>query len=311
MEAPKLKIPGHPLLGTPREEIEPIKPEWNKECSSEDDLKSHIQEINTRIQRLRFVEKRVRQERDAWKSKIDIQQKTIENPTESPDRGTPTPTLPKAQFSLVQCGANESSQTTILTGTLISMSHKAYSAVKLHWSSTPQTVFLVQKARKTNTYEYLVAIGKYLESNGVTVYVEPEIHGILHQFNTYTDPSQLAHIIDFCITIGGDSTLCYLSYLFPEHCPPVLAFSISICGFLTPYNVDDYKRAISYTLHQPVWITLRTRLFAQVVTADNRTVPATIRSDTIDFVYIYKFLYYFYFLFLLFIYIFSFLFIFV
>lgn len=287
-----------PIAGTPRDEIEPFRPEWISGCDSEEDLKKHIQEINTRIQRLRYVENRVRQERDAWKKKVGKQKNSIESHTEFAGRCSPTFASPKSQFSLTQCTTDDSEGTIISTGSLISMSHKAYSEVKLNWKKLPQTVFLFIGLRKDNedgrykeaienAEKKFIEIGEYLENEGITVYIEPEKYKEINKFKTYTCQSDLAQIIDFCVVIGGDSTVCHFSNLFPQHCPPVLAFSISSCRFLTTHFINDYKKAIDNTIHQQVYITLRTRLCAQIVKAENRTIPVTIRSDTIDFVYIY------------------------
>lgn len=231
-------------LYTPRVEIDDIN-DYITESNSPEELKNQIQEINASIERLRFVESRIRQERDAWKNKIEKNQSPrLSNVSES----ILYQNQPKSTFDLVQCGAVDGTQTSIRNGTHITMSHKSYTDVRMFWSNKPQTCLIIQKARQTTTYEFVEMVGEYLINNGIEVYVEQHVFNDLNRtdFKTYDENCNLSDLVDFAVTIGGDSTLCYFSSLFPGQCPPVLSFSISICGFLTPYSIKDYEIAFNY-----------------------------------------------------------------
>jgi len=66
--------------------------------------------------------------------------------------------------------------------------------------------------------------------------------------------------VDFIITLGGDGTLLYISEMFPKEVPPVLSFHTGTLGFLMPYEIDDYKEAITQMLKGDVKYSTRTRL---------------------------------------------------
>ncbi|KIY63222.1 ATP-NAD kinase [Cylindrobasidium torrendii FP15055 ss-10] len=61
--------------------------------------------------------------------------------------------------------------------------------------------------------------------------------------------------IDLVITVGGDGTILHASSLFSAGAvPPVLSFSMGTLGFLLPFHIDDYRKALesffqgSYTI---------------------------------------------------------------
>ncbi|KAG0229540.1 hypothetical protein BGW41_003007 [Actinomortierella wolfii] len=71
--------------------------------------------------------------------------------------------------------------------------------------------------------------------------------------------AQEAHLFDFAITLGGDGTVLFTSWLFQRIVPPILPFSAGSLGFLTPFPTSDYQRIISNSLDQGVRVSLRMR----------------------------------------------------
>jgi hypothetical protein len=50
--------------------------------------------------------------------------------------------------------------------------------------------------------------------------------------------------IDFVITLGGDGTVLYASWLFQGIVPPILPFHLGSLGFLTVFDFNSYKKVL-------------------------------------------------------------------
>jgi NAD+ kinase len=134
---------------------------------------------------------------------------------------------------------------------------------KLKWQSPPRTVLMVKKWNDTAATSKMRKIASWLESRGLRVLVEQRVHD--HETPEYAavDPSSGPESDpprpDFAVTLGGDGTLLHLSTLFngndtdrqPVHAgrpPPVVSFGMGTLGFLTPFDVDDYKMILERVL---------------------------------------------------------------
>ncbi|KAI9469745.1 MAG: ATP-NAD kinase-like domain-containing protein [Benjaminiella poitrasii] len=69
---------------------------------------------------------------------------------------------------------------------------------------------------------------------------------------------------DFIITLGGDGTVLFSSWLFQNYIPPVLPFHLGSLGFLTPFDFDRYKLHLHNAIDRGVRINLRGRLTCTV-----------------------------------------------
>lgn len=67
------------------------------------------------------------------------------------------------------------------------------------------------------------------------------------------------HTFDFVITLGGDGTVLYASWLFQKIVPPVLSFSLGSLGFLTKFDFKDFPKIIEHSLHDGITVSLRLR----------------------------------------------------
>lgn len=59
--------------------------------------------------------------------------------------------------------------------------------------------------------------------------------------------------------------MCYTSYKFQGYCPPVIGFAMGSLGFLTPLDISNPEVHLSNIIYNFSWITLRTRLYGQLV----------------------------------------------
>lgn len=144
----------------------------------------------------------------------------------------------------------------------------------LVWDSEgPRTAFLVKKKDSQLTANKLKEIATWLEGKGIKVLVESRVSREFPQYEVF-DPSK--NEADFCVTLGGDGTVLHLTSLFvaDEPLPPVVAFAMGTLGFLTPYDVGDFKGALDRVLdanNTPVFCTLRTRKCCEVFQNGERT----------------------------------------
>lgn len=65
------------------------------------------------------------------------------------------------------------------------------------------------------------------------------------------DDAPGAEDIDFVITLGGDGTVLYASYLFQELVPPILPFHLGTLGFLTVFDFSEYAQVLDQILGAP------------------------------------------------------------
>ncbi|EXJ78495.1 hypothetical protein A1O1_08896 [Capronia coronata CBS 617.96] len=83
---------------------------------------------------------------------------------------------------------------------------------------------------------------------------------------------------DFVITLGGDGTVLYASWLFQRVVPPVLSFSLGSLGFLTKFDFGDYQKTLSQALKDGVTISLRLRFEGTVMRCYRRDDDAEVRD---------------------------------
>lgn len=73
------------------------------------------------------------------------------------------------------------------------------------------------------------------------------------------------HTFDFVITLGGDGTVLYASWLFQRIVPPVLSFALGSLGFLTKFDWKQYQQTLTKAFDEGVTVSLRLRFEATVM----------------------------------------------
>lgn len=76
------------------------------------------------------------------------------------------------------------------------------------------------------------------------------------------------NLFDFVITLGGDGTVLFTSWLFQNVVPPVLSFSMGSLGFMTEYDYVDKDQIISGILEEGVSCSLRMRFECTIMKAN-------------------------------------------
>lgn len=78
------------------------------------------------------------------------------------------------------------------------------------------------------------------------------------------------HNFDFVITLGGDGTVLYASWLFQRIVPPVLSFALGSLGFLTKFDYDNFRDILTKAFTDGVTISLRLRFEGTVMRSQKR-----------------------------------------
>jgi len=87
------------------------------------------------------------------------------------------------------------------------------------------------------------------------------------------------HTFDFVITLGGDGTVLYASWLFQRIVPPVLSFSLGSLGFLTKFDFDEYQSTLTTAFDKGVTVSLRLRFEGTVMRSKRRKVANGVEID--------------------------------
>lgn len=128
---------------------------------------------------------------------------------------------------------------------------------------------------------YTVYIEKTLEQeDGVRELRESGHRGKL-KFWTPELCTKSPHLFDFVITLGGDGTVLYSSWLFQRIVPPVLSFALGSLGFMTMFDYDNHERDITGVLQDGVTAALRMRIECTIYRA-NRKMNGDLVSDRCD-----------------------------
>lgn len=90
---------------------------------------------------------------------------------------------------------------------------------------------------------------------------------------------QRPHMFDFVITLGGDGTVLYASWLFQRIVPPVLSFSLGSLGFLTKFDFEDYAPTLNLAFTKGVTVSLRLRFESTVMRSIRRNCTSAEMLD--------------------------------
>lgn len=74
-------------------------------------------------------------------------------------------------------------------------------------------------------------------------------------------------LFDLVITLGGDGTVLFASWLFQKSVPPVIPFSLGSLGFLTPFRFENYPSIVESAVTKGLRLCMRMRFRATVYRA--------------------------------------------
>jgi NAD+ kinase len=103
-------------------------------------------------------------------------------------------------------------------------------------------------------------------SNGKDDQTNPNEQGQL-RFWTADMCNTSPHLFDFVVTLGGDGTVLFTSWLFQRIVPPVLPFALGSLGFLTNFDFSDHQAVMDSAIESGIRVNLRMRFTCTVYRA--------------------------------------------
>ncbi|KAF8520385.1 NAD+ kinase [Hysterangium stoloniferum] len=79
--------------------------------------------------------------------------------------------------------------------------------------------------------------------------------------------SRSPQLFDFVVTLGGDGTVLFTSWLFQRIVPPVLPFALGSLGFLTNFDFADHQAVMDSAIDSGIRVNLRMRFTCTVYRA--------------------------------------------
>lgn len=160
-------------------------------------------------------------------------------------------------------------------------------SMKLHLRV--RTVFILTKAHDNSLLSKTREVAEWLlspsQSIKYTVYVEQKLRsnakfdaaGICERsgkdggerLKYWTEEMcrERPQTFDFVVTLGGDGTVLYASWLFQKVVPPVLSFALGSLGFLTQYDFSQFRETLTEGFRDGVRVSLRLRFEGTVMRA--------------------------------------------
>lgn len=166
-----------------------------------------------------------------------------------------------------------------------------------------RNVMIITKARDNNLVyltrelaEWLLKTPRYKSDLGVNVYVDAKLRNS-KRFNAasllasnpryermlrYWTPDlcgESPEKFDLVLTLGGDGTVLFTSWLFQRIVPPILSFSLGSLGFLTNFEFASYQKHLDRVMgEQGMRVNLRMRFTCTVYRAATRIKSSTLHG---------------------------------
>ncbi|KAN0131904.1 NADH kinase pos5, mitochondrial [Lactarius tabidus] len=124
-----------------------------------------------------------------------------------------------------------------------------------------KSILIVNKLRTKPVIDTIDSFLDHLRTQYPSVRVFHEDRKDIPQHVEVWRPGEGAEKIDLVITLGGDGTILHASSLFKVGAvPPVLSFSMGTLGFLLPFHVDDFAKALESVFQGKATVLYRMRL---------------------------------------------------
>ncbi|KAK4520957.1 uncharacterized protein ATC70_006841 [Mucor velutinosus] len=113
-------------------------------------------------------------------------------------------------------------------------------------------VFVDQKLKASKGFKYQKILQHCPEAEERLGFWTPEICAIQPK------------MFDFIVTLGGDGTVLFASWLFQTYVPPVIPFHLGSLGFLTPFDFEKFDIYLTKVMDSGMRVNLRGRLTCTV-----------------------------------------------
>lgn len=165
-----------------------------------------------------------------------------------------------------------------------------------------KTVFLLTKAHDEGLIGYTSEVVEWLLSKDQDVPYIVYVEDTLEHNRTFDaksivakDPSREGRLkywdnelcrkhpltFDFAVTLGGDGTLLYASWLFQRIVPPVLSFALGSLGFLTKFDYSGFRETLTQAFNEGVTVSLRLRFEGTVMRSQTKAAHRDLVEELI------------------------------
>ncbi|PUU74537.1 ATP-NAD kinase-like domain-containing protein [Tuber borchii] len=151
-----------------------------------------------------------------------------------------------------------------------------------------KNIMIVTKARDNQLVNltrelahWIMKTPRYGSKLGVNVYVDKKLKeskrfdaaGLLREEPKFKDMLRYwtpdlcwssPETFDLVLTLGGDGTVLFTSWLFQRVVPPILSFSLGSLGFLTNFQFESYKEHLNKVLTEGMRVNMRMRFTCTV-----------------------------------------------
>ncbi|CAG8531288.1 5842_t:CDS:2 [Ambispora gerdemannii] len=155
----------------------------------------------------------------------------------------------------------------------------------------PSDVRLVKLTRELAMH--LITTPRYGKDYGVVVYVDENLKNEKRfkyeellklsplvkdhlKFWTKELCAEKSEVFNFVLTLGGDGTVLYTSWLFQKVVPPVMSFHLGSLGFLTNFDFQTHPEHLADAMEKGIRVNLRMRftctVYRRVVASGNQMV---------------------------------------
>jgi NAD+ kinase len=170
-----------------------------------------------------------------------------------------------------------------------------------------KNVMIVTKARDNDLVvltrqltEWLLSTPRYGSDVGVNVYVDAKLrrskrfgaddlisnHPRFQSMLRYWTPDfcwRSPEKFDLVLTLGGDGTVLYTSWLFQRIVPPILSFSLGSLGFLTNFEYQRYEPTLNGLMGEAgMRVNLRMRFTCTVYRASQTANGPAVESEQFE-----------------------------
>ncbi|KAK5697680.1 NAD(+) kinase [Elasticomyces elasticus] len=170
-----------------------------------------------------------------------------------------------------------------------------------------RNVMVITKARDNTLVsltrelaEWLLVTPRYGKDIGVNVWVDSKLRkskrfgvdSLLEKDARYKEMLRFwtpalcleqPELFDLVITLGGDGTVLFTSWLFQRIVPPVLSFSLGSLGFLTNFDFEQYKHQLNKIMGDTgMRINMRMRFTCTVYRSAASTASSAASSASIS-----------------------------
>jgi Predicted sugar kinase len=150
--------------------------------------------------------------------------------------------------------------------TLVSLTRKVTKWLISKDRDTPYTVYVERRMETHPDFGTLQLLQEEPTANGRLKFWDPKL------------AQEQPQLFDFIVTLGGDGTVLYTSWLFQRIVPPVLSFSLGSLGFLTNFDFSDHQKILQTAFRDGVTISLRLRFECTIMRSKARLKDPHARS---------------------------------